>query len=111
MKHPKFQIYRGRRRQFYFRLKARNGEIILTSEGYSSLQRCRSGIRSVKTHASKMARYRKGISSNHQYYFVLTAPNHEIIGTSETYTTERWSNGGIEAVKRIAKDAPVENLS
>jgi uncharacterized protein YegP (UPF0339 family) len=110
MKHPKFQIYRGRRRQFYFRLKARNGEIILTSEGYSSLQKCRSGIRSVRTHGSKTVRYRKETSSNRQYYFVLVAPNHEIIGTSETYTTGRWRDRGIEAVARIARDAPVENL-
>ena len=58
-----------------------------------------------------MARYRKDVSSNRQYYFVLIAANHEIIGTSEMYTTGRWRDRGIDAVARIAKDAPVENLT
>ncbi len=48
MKNPKFQIYTGKDGQFYFRLYARNGEIILSSEGYTSKSNCQNGISSVK---------------------------------------------------------------
>ncbi len=34
MDNPKFRIFVGKDGQYYFHLKARNGEIILQSEGY-----------------------------------------------------------------------------
>ena len=36
--HPKFQVFKGIDNQFYFRLKAQNGEIILASEAYTAKQ-------------------------------------------------------------------------
>lgn len=44
MTNPKFQIFNGKDGQFYFRLKAANGEIVCSSEGYTSLQNCKHGI-------------------------------------------------------------------
>jgi len=49
---PKFQIFKGRDAQFYFRLRAGNGEVICASEGYVSKQGCRKGIEAVKTAAA-----------------------------------------------------------
>jgi uncharacterized protein YegP (UPF0339 family) len=108
MKHPKFQIYRGKGRQFYFRLRARNGKVILSSEGYSSGARCRVGIRSVKENARKKKRYRREVARDRQFYFLLTAANKRVIGVSEMYTTRRRRDDGIEAVRRIASAARVE---
>ena len=48
MKNPKFELYTGKNGQYYFRLKARNGQVILVSEGYSSKSGCENGINSVK---------------------------------------------------------------
>ena len=36
VKHPKFEVYLDKAGEFRFRLKARNGEIIATSEGYKA---------------------------------------------------------------------------
>ncbi|EOQ94740.1 PF07411 domain protein [Leptospira wolbachii serovar Codice str. CDC] len=47
----KFEIYKDKAGEFRFRLKAANGEIIASSEGYSSKQACESGITSVKNNA------------------------------------------------------------
>ena len=44
MENPKFQIFTGANEEFYFRLRARNGEIILASEGYKSKQGCQNGM-------------------------------------------------------------------
>ena len=51
VKHPKFEIYTDKAGEFRFRLKATNGEIIATSEGYKALASCKNGIQSVKKNA------------------------------------------------------------
>ena len=48
---PKFEMYKDKADEFRFRLKARNGEIIATSEGYTSKAACENGIESVRKNA------------------------------------------------------------
>ena len=48
---PKFEIYTDKRGEYRFRLKARNGEIILASEGYTRKDGCLSGVESVRRNA------------------------------------------------------------
>ncbi len=45
---PKFEMYTDKSGEYRFRLKARNGEVIATSEGYSSKAACENGIESVR---------------------------------------------------------------
>jgi len=48
---PKFEVYTDKAGELRFRLKARNGEIIATSEGYTSKAACENGIESVRKNA------------------------------------------------------------
>ncbi|MBD3638665.1 MAG: YegP family protein [Crocinitomicaceae bacterium] len=48
MNNPKFQIFTGKDGQYYFRLRAANGEIVCSSEGYTTLQSCKHGIQVIK---------------------------------------------------------------
>ena len=48
---PKFEMYQDKAGEFRFRLKARNGEIIATSEGYTTKAACENGIESVRKNA------------------------------------------------------------
>lgn len=58
MENPKFQIFRSSANyQYYYRLKAGNGEIILSGEGYTTKQSCLDGIASVKVNAPFDSRY------------------------------------------------------
>ena len=50
-KHPKFEVYTDKAGEFRFRLKARNGEIIAASEGYTRLDSCLNGVDSVRRNA------------------------------------------------------------
>lgn len=50
-KHPKFEIYLDKAGEYRFRLKAVNGEIIASSEGYKSLSGCENGVESVRKNA------------------------------------------------------------
>lgn len=48
----KFTVFQGTDRQWYFRLRAPNGESICHSEGYTSRQGAMNGINAVKTYAA-----------------------------------------------------------
>ncbi len=49
--HPKFEMYQDKAGEYRFRLKARNGEIIAVSEGYTAKAGCINGIESVQKNA------------------------------------------------------------
>ena len=51
LKHPKFEVYNDKAGEFRFRLKAKNGQIIATSEGYKAKAGCLNGIESIKKNA------------------------------------------------------------
>ncbi len=51
VKHPKFEMYQDKAGEYRFRLKAKNGEVIATSEGYKTKASCENGIASVKKNA------------------------------------------------------------
>ncbi|MBQ9264627.1 MAG: YegP family protein [Clostridia bacterium] len=50
-KHPKFEVYTDKAGEIRFRLKAKNGQIIAASEGYTVLKSCLNGIESVRKNA------------------------------------------------------------
>lgn len=52
VKNPKFEIFTDRKGEIRFRLQARNGEIVLTSESYKAKASCRDGIKSVVENAA-----------------------------------------------------------
>lgn len=108
MNNSKFQMYKSGS-EYRYRLIAKNGENILHGEGYTTRQGCVNGINSVKSNAPYDSRYERRTATNGQYYFVLKAANHEIIGVSETYTTTYARDNGISAVKRDAPNAPIED--
>ena len=45
---PKFEVYKDKKGEFRFRLKAKNGQIIATGEGYTKLDSCLKGVASVQ---------------------------------------------------------------
>lgn len=107
----KFTLFKGSNSQYYFNLKAGNGEKVLASEGYSYKSSCENGIQSVKENAPYDSRYEKKTSWNSKYYFVLKATNGQVIGTSEMYETTSGRDNGIEVVKREAPGASIEDLT
>ncbi len=50
-KHPKFEVYTDKAGEFRFRLKATNGQVIATGEGYKTHANCMNGVESVKKNA------------------------------------------------------------
>lgn len=111
MKNPKFQIYKDKAGEFRFRLRAGNGEIVLTGEGYKTKASCENGIASVQTNSANDARFERRTSSNGQEYFVLKAANGQEIGRSQMYKSASGISNGIKVIQKVAPGAPTEDTS
>jgi len=51
LKNPKFEVYVDKAGEFRFRLKAKNGQIVVTGEGYKAKKSCLGGIESIRKNA------------------------------------------------------------
>ncbi|GGP04889.1 UPF0339 protein [Cloacibacterium rupense] len=90
-----------------FDLKASNGQVILTSEVYTTKAACQNGIDSVKKNAPDDSKYERKESTNGKPMFNLKATNGQIIGTSELYESVAARENGIESVKKNAPEAEI----
>jgi uncharacterized protein YegP (UPF0339 family)/CBS domain-containing protein len=103
----RFEIKTSTNGKFHFNLIAGNGEIILSSEMYNSRSAAQNGIESVKRNAVEAKRYERKVNKNQEPYFVLKAGNGEIIGTSETFSSETAMENAISSVMRNATNAEI----
>ncbi|MBE7043567.1 MAG: DUF1508 domain-containing protein [Ruminococcaceae bacterium] len=105
-----------------FDLKAGNGEVIATSEVYSSEDACRNGIASVAKNApvaavedqtvegfatEKNPKFEIYEDKAGEFRFRLKATNGQVIAVSEGYTAKSSCKNGIESVQ---KNAPVAEI-
>ena len=109
-----------------FDLKASNGEVIATSEVYSSLDACRNGVESVKKNAPvanvedqtvegfetvKNHKFEIYEDKGGEFRFRLKAANGQVIAVSEGYKALASCKNGIESVVKNAPEAEVvENV-
>ncbi|HSM32176.1 MAG TPA: YegP family protein [Woeseiaceae bacterium] len=106
----KFECYKDKAGELRFRLKAGNGETILSSEGYSSKKSCDNGIESVRKNAAIPERFEKTQTAGGKFRFNLKASNGQVIGVSQNYDSEAGRDNGIASVTRNAADARVVEL-
>lgn len=114
----KFIIRQAKDGSYMFNLKASNGEIIATSDMYSSLEKCKKGIASIRNNAPsanvedntvdgevelktnpKFEMYR---DKSGEFRFRLKAKNGSIIAKSQGYSSKINCKNGIESVKKNA---------
>lgn len=50
-RHPKFEVYTDKGEQYRFRLKAKNGQVVASSEAYVNKLNCLNGVESVRKNA------------------------------------------------------------
>lgn len=105
-----------------FDLKAGNGQVIATSEVYTTDAACKNGIASVQKNApvaavenqtvegyatEKNPKFEIYKDKAEEFRFRLKATNGQIIAVSEGYTTLASCENGIESVKKNAVDAEI----
>lgn len=107
----KFEIKKAKNGQFHFNLKATNGEIILSSEMYTTKRSARNGIASVQKNSQLEGRFERKKAKNGKDFFVLKAGNHQVIGQSEMYEAPRAMENGIKSVMKNGASEKVEDMS
>ncbi|MFC6096372.1 YegP family protein [Flavobacterium qiangtangense] len=100
-----FLVTKRKNDEFQFVLKAGNGEVILSSEGYSSKANCLNGIESVKRNSQDDSKFDKLEAKDGRMFFNLKATNGQIIGSSQMYASASGRDNGIESVKKNAPEA------
>ena len=105
-----------------FDLKATNGEVIATSEVYTTEKSCKAGIASVQKNApvaavenqtvegyavEKHPKFEVYTDKAGEFRFRLKATNGQIIAVGEGYKKLASCLNGIDSVKRNAPDAPI----
>lgn len=110
-KHPKYEIKTDKGGSYRFNLTAKNGQVILSSQGYSTKDNCKNGIESVRKNSPLDERYERKETANGGFMFNLKAANNQVVGTSETYTTEAARDKGIASVKANGPVAEVEDAT
>jgi uncharacterized protein YegP (UPF0339 family) len=108
-----------------FDLKSGNGEVILTSQVYSTEASCKAGIASIQINAplaavedqtgegyelEKNPKFEIYIDNGGEFRFRIQARNGEIIGVSAGYTTKANCKNGIESVIKNAPDAVIVEI-
>ena len=105
-----------------FDLKAGNGQVIATSEVYSSEAACLNGIASVKKNCVgavedqtvenfetvKHPKFEVYQDKAGEYRFRLKATNGEVIAVSEGYTAKDSCLNGIESIRKNADSEVIE---
>ena len=107
---------------FMFNLKAGNGEIIATSEIYTTLDACKNGIASVQKNApiaaiedqtkadfqtEKNPKFEVYADKRGEFRFRLKAANGQIIAVGEGYKAKASCLNGIASIVKNAPDAAV----
>lgn len=107
-----FEISRSEKNnEFYFHLKAKNGQVILSSEGYKDKSGAKNGIESCKKNSTDDNKFERKTAKNGKFHFNLKAGNGQVIGSSQMYASEAGMENGIESVKKNAGSAEVKDLT
>jgi uncharacterized protein YegP (UPF0339 family) len=107
----KFVITTDKAGKQRFNLLASNGQVILSSQGYSSKAACDNGIESVRKNSQDDSMFDRKTAKDGSPYFSLKASNGQVIGDSQMYSSESAMENGIASVKTNAPKATVEDKS
>ena len=93
-------------KEYFYTLKASNGELLITSENYTTKETVLAAIEAVKRNVEvgtiSIAEDKRGL-----FQFYLTAKNHRTLVMSANYPTEKRAIAASESFKRFAATSPV----
>src|SRR5690606_39166033 len=105
-----FELFQSENNQkFYFNLKAKNDQVILSSHGNDDKSGAINSIQSVKPNLGDDVKLERKTASNGKFHFNIKAGNGQIIGSRQMYASESGMENGIESVKTNAPNAGIED--
>lgn len=106
-----YELSKSSNDQFKFVLKAGNGEVILTSELYTGKSGAMNGIESVQANSPMKPDMSKKWRKTIKPYFNLKTANHQLIGTSQMYSSTAARDNGTKSVMENGKTITIKDLT
>ena len=88
---------------FRFNVHAANGEVVLSSESYTTKAAAWNGAYAVQAAAADATAFTIKTATDGRFYFTLTADNGQIVGVSQMYTTKASAQAGISSVQSLMR--------
>lgn len=104
-----FHLKLTKNNQFYWMLRAPNGEALCHSENYTSHASAANGIAACKKHSQDLKNFGIFTGKDSMFYWHLKATNGEILCHSEGYTTKSAANDGALACNKYAPVASTKD--
>ena len=86
---------------YHFNMFAKNGEVVVASEHYTTEAAAYNGAFAVQTDGQDTAAYTVQRSSDGNFYFTVKAQNGQIVGTSQLYTTTATAQAAVVATSKL----------
>lgn len=101
---PSFDLWKSTDGQFRFHLAAATGDILATSEGYTTRTNALNGLLSVLAHGGAASSYQVKTAANGRAYFNLVATNGQIIATGGSHATTAQADADVAATVQAVHD-------
>ncbi|MEO8703347.1 MAG: DUF1508 domain-containing protein [Kofleriaceae bacterium] len=95
------EVVQGESGQFHFNFFAKNGQIVLSSESYTSQEAAFNGAFAVQTVGQNAAAYTVKQSESGSFFFTVKAENGQVVGISQQYTTKQSAQTGAAALQKL----------
>ena len=108
----KFETYQDARKEYRWRLKATNGQVIAASgQGYKDKRDRDGAIDRIKKDAATKLTFETYEDARKEYRWRLKATNGQVIATSQGYKDKRSCENSIDVIKKGAGQARVEEAA
>lgn len=106
----RYVIKKRKNGDYQFNLESDTGNVIFTSETFTTKKNCKKGIKSVKNNALNPKQYERK-KEDESSYFILKSQQGKVMGMSQSYKTESGFENAILTVMQTAPHAPMDDQS
>jgi len=107
----KFEIFQSpKNSKYYFRLKSRNGQVVMASEGYEQKSGAANGAKAVQRASQKKENFQENLAKDGRHYFNLHSGNKQIVGTSQMYQTRSGCRKCVNSIMENAGNAELHHV-
>ncbi len=108
----KFEIFKNNRnKKFYFNLKSRNGQVVLTSEPCANKSTVKKCITTVQKNCANEKWVETKVAKNGTHTFTILNTKKTVVGKSQKYNSMTTMKKGMKAVVRASATDTVVDLT
>ena len=95
------EVGQGESGQYHFNMFAKNGQVVVSSESYTTEAAAYNGAFAVEAAASDATAFAVKTAADGRFYFTITALNGQVVGMSQMYTTKASAQAAVTSVAKL----------